>query len=179
MKHCNSRFDADPELIEHHPSWRDWRAKLELGLERMIDCLWDVVDEFDVTAFGQGVYLAFNIRGAGIKGWETVLRYESIVREEEEERLAEEGITLGSRRTGKGKGKMAKDWDGRGAGVHGYGTAKEEDLWRRDLAAGLAEDVDPLADPPDTNVGHMVVYRFAKAECHKDQVSRFSLQAER
>ncbi|GAA96094.1 uncharacterized protein L969DRAFT_94322 [Mixia osmundae IAM 14324] len=163
------------KLAKNDPAWRNWRAKLELGLARMIDSLWETVGEFDVPTFGQGVTMAFQTRNAGIKGWETTQRFESIIFEEEEER-AERELATGAKRSGKRRAD--EGGDGRGAGVSGWDTIDEEDLWERRLeGVHQAQLPTPAKNPADVSlpaedhmsIGERSVYRLFLAEADKDE----------
>ncbi|KDQ06573.1 hypothetical protein BOTBODRAFT_181445 [Botryobasidium botryosum FD-172 SS1] len=153
-KHCASREGNTP--IGRMPaSWIDWRLKVKLGYERMVDTLWRVANEFDNFLF---VWSYFRTEQMGEV-------CERAVREEEE----------GGKRAGK-----EREWDGRGAGVYAWGSKDEEDLWdgKLDSNAGTGEISETDNHEDSMTVGELMEWRYFKAERQKERGNNAFRRAE-
>ena len=74
------------------------------------------------------------------------------------------------RKSGRQKGgELQREWDGRGAGISGWGTQKEEDLWEAKLDFGASSSEDGFED--GMTVGELMEWRYFKAERQKERVS--------
>lgn len=90
------------------PAWSDWRRKVRVGHERLMNTLWQVAKEFDVRGYGLVLREKLTTKwcDCGCSTDHLGEVCERTVREEEEE----SGV-----RSGK-----EKEWDGRGTDLHGY-----------------------------------------------------------
>jgi len=84
------------------PAWGDWRRKVRIGYERLVDTLWNVAKEFDVRGYGIVLREKLTTKwcDCGCSTDHLGEVCERTVREEEEE----SGIRSGKER----------EWDGRG-----------------------------------------------------------------
>ena len=84
------------------PAWNDWKLKVQIGYERLIETLWQVTKEFDVRGYGLVLREKLTMKwcecGCSTDHLGEVC--ERTVREDEEE----SGIRSGKER----------EWDGRG-----------------------------------------------------------------
>ena len=83
-------------------AWEDWRTKIRIGYERIVDTLWDVAKEFDVRGYGVVLREKLTTKwcDCGCSTDHLGEVCERTVREEEEE----SGVRFGKQR----------EWDGRG-----------------------------------------------------------------
>ena len=116
--------------------WDDWRTKLQIGYERLVDTLWRTAREFDVRGYGLVLREKLTTKwcdcGCSTDNLGEVC--ERTVREDEEE-------------AGKREGKE-REWDGRGSGVWGWESEEEEDGGDGDIDD---EDLDDESGAPKTN----------------------------
>jgi hypothetical protein len=136
------------------PSSHDWRLKVRVGYERLVQSLWRIAREFDVHGYGIVLHEKLTTKwcDCGCSTDHLGEVCERTVREEEED----SGVRSGKQR----------EWDGRGSGVYGWETEEEEDIWEVDLDfAGF----DPEADG-DMTIGEMMEWRYWRAEREKEYV---------
>ncbi|THU78754.1 hypothetical protein K435DRAFT_46250 [Dendrothele bispora CBS 962.96] len=143
---------SDPSGDPYDP---DWRPKVLLSYEKLVQTLWRVAKEFDVRGYGLMLREKLTSKwcDCGCSTDHLGEVCERTVREEEEwvyERAQMQGhlhphshshsnahshsLGCGAPR-GKGKGKQ-REWDGRGSGVFGWDTSEEEDIWEVELDFG-------------------------------------------
>ncbi|EJD06560.1 uncharacterized protein FOMMEDRAFT_131472 [Fomitiporia mediterranea MF3/22] len=158
-------LDEGLELIEDDlsrkknkpvPAWDDWRLKLRIGYERLVDTLWQVSKEFDIRGYGNVLREKLTTKwcDCGCSTDHLGEVCERTVREEEEE----SGI-----RSGKGR-----EWDGRGSGVYGWQTEDEEDVWDMELDFGGIEPDECDGLDPEMTIGELMEWRYFKAEKAKE-----------
>ncbi|KAG8927400.1 hypothetical protein FRC02_008238 [Tulasnella sp. 418] len=154
-KHCKMRLrKMKPESIP--PWWDQWSEKIKLGYERLVTTLWNIANEYHVDGYGLVLREKLEKKwcDCGCSTDHLGEVCERTVREEEEE---------SKRRAGK-----EREWDGRGNGVEGWGTPKEEDIWEVNLEFGGWEE----RQEPYKNVSELVQWRYFKAEKEKEKVRR-------
>ena len=151
-RHCLVR-----ERTRKHPAWDDWRIKLKLGYERLVDTLWRTAREFDVRGYGLVLREKLTTKwcDCGCSTDHLGEVCERTVREDEEE-------------AGKRAGKE-REWDGRGSGVWGWETEEEEDVWDCRLDFGGLE-ADECEGIDDMSIGELMEWRYIKAERAKEKV---------
>lgn len=151
-RHCLAR-----ERSRKHPAWDDWRNKLKLGYERLVDTLWHTAREFDVRGYGLVLREKLTTKwcDCGCSTDHLGEVCERTVREDEEE-------------AGKRAGKE-REWDGRGSGVWGWETEEEEDVWECRLDFG-GLDADECDGVDDMSIGELMEWRYIKAERAKEKV---------
>ena len=95
-------LERNTQTNKNNPAWEDWRVKVRVGYERLVDTLWNVAKEFDVRGYGLILREKLTTKwcDCGCSTDHLGEVCERTVREEEEE----SGI-----RPGKGR-----EWDGRG-----------------------------------------------------------------
>ncbi|KAG8904655.1 hypothetical protein FRB99_001375 [Tulasnella sp. 403] len=122
------------------PTWKDWHLKLTVGYDLLVKTVWEVANEFNPADTDHLGEVC-----------------EPTVREDEEE--------YGHKsRSGKGR-----EWDGRGAGVVGWNTADEEDVWESKLDFGF----DERGFPDDIrSAKDLIEMRYVKAEREKELGNR-------
>ncbi|KAI5122280.1 hypothetical protein M0805_002360 [Coniferiporia weirii] len=137
-------------------AWDDWRQKIRLGYERLVDTLWQVAKEFDVRGYGLVLRDKLTTKwcDCGCSTDHLGEVCERTVREEEEE----SGIRSGKER----------EWDGRGSGVFGWQTDEEEDIWEMDLDFGGLEPEECDGLDPEMTIGELMEWRYFKAEKAKE-----------
>ncbi|KDQ58995.1 hypothetical protein JAAARDRAFT_649876 [Jaapia argillacea MUCL 33604] len=135
----------------------EWRTKVKLGYERICQTLWRVAREFDVRGYGMVLREKLTTKwcNCGCSTDHLGEVCEKTVREDEEE----SGVRPGKQR----------EWDGRGAGVFGWETEEEEDVWDLDLdfSALEPEECDDGIDPEMT-IGELMEWRYLRAEKAKE-----------
>ncbi|THH13121.1 hypothetical protein EW146_g7060 [Bondarzewia mesenterica] len=133
----------------------NWRAKVRIGYERLVQTLWRIAHEFDVR--GYGLVLREKLTSKWCEcGCSTDHLGEVCERTVSEEEL-ESGVRSGKQR----------EWDGRGSGVYGWGTDEEEDVWEVELDFG--GDEPPGQGDPEMTIGELMEWRYVKAEREKEQ----------
>ncbi|EPQ53962.1 hypothetical protein GLOTRDRAFT_139413 [Gloeophyllum trabeum ATCC 11539] len=136
----------------------EWRAKVRTGYERACQTLWRVAREFDVRGYGRVLREKLTTKwcNCGCSTDHLGEVCERTVREDEEE----SGVRAGKER----------EWDGRGAGVYGWETEDEEDVWELDLdfSALDPDECDEGVDP-DMTIGELMEWRYLRAEWEKEQ----------
>ncbi|KAF8589858.1 hypothetical protein K439DRAFT_1628382 [Ramaria rubella] len=150
-RHCIMR-----DKSRKHPAWDDWRLKLKLGYERLVDTLWRTAREFDVRGYGLVLREKLTTKwcDCGCSTDHLGEVCERTVREDEEE-------------AGKRAGKE-REWDGRGSGVYGWETEEEEDVWECRLDFGGVEP-DECEGLDDMSIGELMEWRYIKAERAKEK----------
>lgn len=154
----------------------DWRLKVRVGYERVSQTLWRVAKEFDIR--GYGIVLREKLTSkwcdCGCSTDHLGEVCEKTVREDEEEN----GVRPGKER----------EWDGRGlttslfvaltliicvgAGIYGWETEEEEDVWDVDLDFnGMDPDSAGRTGEPDMTISELMEWRYLRAEKEKEQVS--------
>lgn len=148
------------EAVEHcyRGSDPEWRAKIRMGYNRLVDTLWQVAREYDVR--GYGLVLRDKLTDkwceCGCSTDHLGEVCETTVREDEEE-------------CGKRPGKE-REWDGRGSGVYGWNTLDEEDLWEIDLDFGGLDPDEYEGATSDMTISELMEWRYFRAEREKQQV---------
>ncbi|KZO90688.1 hypothetical protein CALVIDRAFT_547478 [Calocera viscosa TUFC12733] len=169
----------DLSIQEISPPWEGWEEKAALGYAKMVETLWSVAREFDPR--GYGVVLKQKLRNWCDCGCSTehlgevcerTVREDEMHRERQQAKGAvmhvhaeKEKECVDAPRREKGKGK---EWDGRGGGVHGWGTKDEEDMWEKSLDLGGIEDSEDWED--QMTMGEQMEWRYLKAEREKELV---------
>ena len=138
-----------------------WREQVRLGYARLVDSLWTVAREFDVR--GYGLVLRDKLTSkwceCGCSTDHLGEVCERTVRDDDHKRHARPG--------------KEREWDGRGSGVRGWGTAREEDVWdiRLDFGAAHEDDHHPLSEDDlslDLTVAELIEWRYFRAERQKE-----------
>ncbi|KAG5646497.1 hypothetical protein DXG03_003262 [Asterophora parasitica] len=135
---------------------KDWRAKVRLGYERLVQTLWMIAREFDVRGYGMVLREKLTSKwcDCGCSTDHLGEVCERTVREEEEEN----GVRVGKQR----------EWDGRGSGIYGWETEEEEDIWEVELDYG-GMDPDGSNEESEMTIGEIMEWRFFKAEREKEE----------
>ncbi|KAH8118028.1 hypothetical protein DFH11DRAFT_1503386 [Phellopilus nigrolimitatus] len=138
------------------PAWDDWKRKVRVGYERLVDTLWLVAKEFDVRGYGIVLREKLTTKwcDCGCSTDHLGEVCERTVREEEE------GLGI---RSGK-----EREWDGRGSGIYGWQTEEEEDIWEMDLDFGGLEPEECDGLDPEMTIGELMEWRYFKAERAKE-----------
>ncbi|KAG5342347.1 hypothetical protein C0989_002820 [Termitomyces sp. Mn162] len=141
---------------------KNWRAKVQLGYERLVQTLWRVAREFDVRGYGNVLRekLISKWCDCGCSSDHLGEVCERTVRDEEAENVSGNGSRV---RVGK-----QREWDGRGSGVYGWETLEEEDVWEVGLDFVGSEIQDEEEGGMVMTVGEVVEWRFYKAEREKE-----------
>ncbi|KAH0578218.1 hypothetical protein H2248_003999 [Termitomyces sp. 'cryptogamus'] len=138
----------------------NWRAKVQLGYERLVQTLWRVAREFDVRGYSNVLRekLISKWCDCGCCSDHLGEVCERTVRNEEAENVSGNGSRV---RVGK-----QREWDGRGSGVYGWETLEEEDVWEvsLDFVGSEIQDEGGMV----MTVGEVVEWRFYKAEREKE-----------
>ncbi|KAH7106638.1 hypothetical protein BKA62DRAFT_687736 [Auriculariales sp. MPI-PUGE-AT-0066] len=144
-----------------------WRDKVRLSYARLTDSLWSVAREFDVRGYGLVLRDKLTTKwcecGCSTDHLGEVC--ERTVRDDEDRRKPRPG--------------KEREWDGRGSGVRGWNTAKEEDVWDVRLDFGAAYDDDDFrhqqmafdgddAASLDLTVAELIEWRYFRAERQKE-----------
>ncbi|TDL25853.1 hypothetical protein BD410DRAFT_896049 [Rickenella mellea] len=156
-------LDESVELLEEDlsrkrnksgPAWDNWKMKVRIGYERLVDTLWSVAREFDVRGYGLILREKLTTKwcDCGCSTDHLGEVCERTVREEEEE----SGVRPGKER----------EWDGRGSGIFGWQTDEEEDIWEMDLDFGGLEPEE--CEDPEMTIGELMEWRYFKAERSKE-----------
>lgn len=201
------KLSADSALNKEE---EEWKFKVRVGYERTCQVLWRIAGEFDVR--GYGLVLKDKLEhkwcpcGCSTDHLSEVC--ERTIRDEEDAQVRKRADGA-AKRTGKGKeiaectrpmavlahetglkGKE-REWDGRGCGVHGWGTEEEEDVWEMGLnfTHGMPDDKHTYpngsgapqqqravytgqqpGDPSDQGmtIGQLMEWRYFKAEREKE-----------
>ncbi|PIL32359.1 transporter [Ganoderma sinense ZZ0214-1] len=140
---------------------REWKARVREGYDRACSTMWRVAQEFDVRGYGlvlrQKLVEKWCKCGCSTDHLGEVC--EPTVRADEEE----SGVRAGKER----------EWDGRGAGVDGWGTEEEEDLWTVDVNVNLHDaqiERDPeAADDDRMTAGELTEWRYMCSEREKEK----------
>jgi RNA polymerase II-associated protein 3 len=153
---CQMKYDRSPGSLE----WgNDWKGKVRIGYERVSQTLWHVAREFDVRGYGLVLREKLTTKwcDCGCSTDHLGEVCEKTVREDEEE----SGVRHGKQR----------EWDGRGAGVYGWETDEEEDMWEIDLDFGGVEpdECDGSSDAEMT-IAELMEWRYLRAEREKEEV---------
>ncbi|THH09153.1 hypothetical protein EW145_g2205 [Phellinidium pouzarii] len=148
--------DLSRKHNKSEPAWNDWKQKVRVGYERLVDTLWGVAKEFDVRGYGLVLREKLTTKwcDCGCSTDHLGEVCEPTVREEEEE----SGIRSGKER----------EWDGRGSGVFGWQTDEEEDIWEIDLDFGGLEPDESDGLDPEMTIGELMEWRYFKAEKAKE-----------
>ncbi|KAI1792166.1 hypothetical protein LXA43DRAFT_887989 [Ganoderma leucocontextum] len=137
----------------------DWQARVREGYERACSTMWRVAQEFDVRGYGLVLRQKLTEKWCecGCSTDHLAEVCEHTVRAEEEE----SGVRAGKER----------EWDGRGAGVCGWGTEEEEDVWTVDIDVNGqgAEGKPGSAEDDDMTVGELTEWRYMCSEREKEQ----------
>ncbi|KAL5504143.1 hypothetical protein ACEPAH_8216 [Sanghuangporus vaninii] len=152
--------DLDRTQTKTGPAWDDWKSKIRIGYERLIDTLWQVSREFDVRGYGLVLREKLTTKwcDCGCSTDHLGEVCERTVREDEE---------ASSTRPGK-----EREWDGRGSGVRAWQTEDEEDIWEMDLDFGGFEVDESDGLDPDMTIGELMEWRYFKAEKAKELGNR-------
>lgn len=165
---CELKYNGSPTGKSGKPSSNlsgklervesDWRCKVRVGYERITQTLWRVAREFDVRGYGLVLREKLTSKwcDCGCSTDHLGEVCERTVREDEEE----SGIRPGKER----------EWDGRGAGVYGWETEEEEDVWEIDLDFnGPDPESNGKDQEPEMSIGELMEWRFMRAEKEKEQ----------
>lgn len=137
----------------------EWKVKVRIGYEKLVQTLWRTAREFDVRGYGSLLRDKLTTKwcDCGCSTDHLGEVCEKTVREDEEE----SGVRLGKQ----------KEWDGRGTGVYGWDTEEEEDIWEIDLDFSGFDATDDLDGVnADMSIGELMEWRYLKAELEKEAV---------
>ncbi|KIO26733.1 hypothetical protein M407DRAFT_198111 [Tulasnella calospora MUT 4182] len=156
--YVDSITKSKPEVLDESklpPAWSDWRVKLRVGYEMLVDTLWEVANEFNPSGYGAV------LRDKLENKWCDCGCSTDHLAEVCEPAVIEDERVFGHRtRAGKGR-----EWDGRGATMKNWGLVDEEDIWGSNLSfpfdeKRLLEELSGHRDP--------VEIRYLKAEREKE-----------
>ncbi|TFK50192.1 hypothetical protein OE88DRAFT_332467 [Heliocybe sulcata] len=136
----------------------DWRLKVRTGYERVCQTLWRVAREFDVRGYGLVLREKLTTKwcNCGCSTDHLGEVCERTVREDEEE----SGVRPGKER----------EWDGRGAGIYGWETEEEEDIWELELDfSALEPDECDEGIDPEMTISDLMEWRYLRAEKQKER----------
>ncbi|KAF9017824.1 hypothetical protein BDZ89DRAFT_1074502 [Hymenopellis radicata] len=146
---CQTKYARWSEIPLEWREESDWRPKVRLGYDKIVQTLWRVAKEFDIRGYGQILRDKLSNKwcecGCSTDHLGDVC--EKTVREHEEE----SGVRSGKHR----------EWDGRGSGIFGWETDEEEDIWELEL--------DFRGIDPSMTIGEIMEWRFLRAEHEKEQ----------
>lgn len=157
---CQTKYSRWSQVPFEWREENDWRLKVRLGYDKVVQTLWKVGREFDIRGYGQSLRdkLSNKWCDCGCSTDHLGDVCEKTLREHESE---------SSIRNGKGK---HREWDGRGNGVFGWETEEEEDIWEleSDFRGMDPADLEEGQDPSMT-IGDVMEWRFLRAEHEKER----------